>query len=209
MALYVLTTLAYMYMLSIDQMKNAPLVATEALSAVLGNKGAVIIALLVMISTAGAVNGNVLPCARINYAMAKDKVFFLWADKVDSRFKTPYGALWLQCFWACLFVMSGSFDMLSDMFVFVTWIFYGFAAYGIFILRKKIPHAERPFRLKAYPWSPLIFIFFALFYFVITIYNDINNYLSGKTEIIFSLLGLALLAAGVPFYWFFKKRKNQ
>ncbi len=97
--------------------------------------------------------------------------------------------------------------MLADLFVFVTWIFYGFAAYGIIILRRKMPLAERPYKLKGYPWIPIIFIFFALFYFILTIYNDAQNYLSGKTEIIFSALGLLLLASGVPFYWYFNRTR--
>jgi basic amino acid/polyamine antiporter, APA family len=207
--LYVLTTLSYIYILPVDEMKNSQLVATDALKIVSGNSGAAVIALLVVISTAGAVNGNVLPCARVNYAMAKDKVFFSWAGRVGAANKTPYGALWIQCIWACLFVISGSFDMLTDMFVFVTWIFYGFAAFGIFILRKKMPNAERPFKLKAYPWAPIVFVFFSVFYFVITLYNDINNYLSGKTQVIFSLLGLGLIVAGIPFYFYFKSRQNK
>jgi len=208
-ALYVLTTLAYMYMLPIDEMKNSSMVATDALGKVMGVAGASIIAVLVIISTAGSVNGNILSCARVNYAMAQDKVFFLWAAKVDEKYKTPVGALWIQCIWACLFVLTGSFDMLSDLFVFVTWIFYAFAAYGIFILRRKMPDRERPYKLKFYPWAPLIFILFALFYFVVTIYNDISNYLTGKTEIIFSMLGLLLLLTGIPFYWYFKYRSSK
>jgi basic amino acid/polyamine antiporter, APA family len=105
-----------------------------------------------------------------------------------------------------VFVITGSFDMLMDLFVFVTWIFYGFVGYGIFVLRKKMPDAPRPYKLKAYPWIPIVFIAFSLFYFVLTLYNDISNYLSGKTEIVYSLLGLALLVAGLPFYWWFRRR---
>jgi APA family basic amino acid/polyamine antiporter len=201
--LYVLTTQAYLYMLPIDEMKTSKMVATDALFKVMGVGGASVIALLIIISTASATNGNILPTSRVTYAMAKDKVFFAAAGKVHKRFHTPYISLWLQCIWACLFVLSGSFDMLADLFVFVTWIFYGFAAYGIIILRRKMPLAERPYKLKGYPWIPIIFIFFALFYFILTIYNDVQNYLSGKTEIIFSALGLLLLASGVPFYWYF------
>ncbi len=181
------------------------MVATDALFKVMGVGGASVIALLIIISTAGATNGNILPTSRVTYAMAKDKVFFAAAGKVHKRFHTPYISLWLQCIWACLFVLSGSFDMLADLFVFVTWIFYGFAAYGIIILRRKMPLAERPYKLKGYPWIPIIFIFFVLFYFILTIYNDVQNYLSGKTEIIFSALGLLLLASGVPFYSYFNR----
>lgn len=205
--LYVLTTQAYIYMMPLDEMKNSHLVATDALSKVMGGKGAAIIALLVIVSTFGAVNSNVLPCARLTYAMAKDKLFFSWAKKIDGTYHTPSVSIWLQCAWSCILVLSGSFDMLTDMFVFVTWIFYGFAAYGIIVLRKKMPGAERPYKLKGYPFIPIIFILFTVLYFVITIYNDIHSYITGQSKIIYSALGFLLLLSGVPFYFYFR-RKN-
>jgi APA family basic amino acid/polyamine antiporter len=208
--MYVLTSQAYLYVLPIDQMKNSPLVASDALAVVMGVVGGGLIALMVMISTLGAVNGNVMPCARVTFAMGEQKVFSAWVGKVQPRFRTPGNALWLQCIWACLFVFSGSFDMLTDMFVFITWIFYGFAAYGIFILRKKMPDAERPYKVWGYPVIPRIFIFFSAFYFAVTLYTDVNNYMSGKTEFINSIYGLALTAAGIPLFYFFRwKYKNK
>lgn len=206
--MYLLTTQAYLYVLPIDEMKKSTLVASDALSAVMGVAGGGLIAILVMISTLGATNGNILPCARITFAMAEEKNFFPSIGKVHPRFHTPGNALWLQGIWACLFVVSGSFDMLTDMFVFITWIFYGFAAYGIFILRKKMPHAERPYKVWAYPIVPIVFILFAAFYFVVTLYTDVTNYISGKTVFINSIFGLLLTIFGIPLYWYFKKRNN-
>lgn len=204
--LYILTTLAYLYLLPVDVMKTSKLVATDALLKVMGGGGASIIALMVIISATGAINGNILPCARITYAMAKDGLFFSWGATVDSRHHTPSAALWGQCFVSCLFIVSGSFDMLADLFVFVSWLFYGFAAFGIFILRKKMPGAERPFKLKGYPLIPIVFILFAGFYFVITVYNDIHNYMIGQSKMINAALGLLLLLTGVPFYWWFGQK---
>jgi basic amino acid/polyamine antiporter, APA family len=206
--MYVFTTQAYLYMLPIDDMKKSSLVASDALNAVMGAAGGGLIALLVMLSTAGATNGNILPCARITFAMSEEKNFFLWAGKVHTRFHTPGNALWLQCIWSCLFVLSGSFDMLSDMFVFITWIFYGFAAYGLFILRRKMPEAERVYKVWGYPSIPIIFILFTAFYFIVTLINDVNNYISGKTHFINSIFGLILTLIGVPLYWYFKKKNN-
>ena len=160
-----------------------------------------------MISTSGATNGNILPCARITFAMARDKQFFPWAGKVHPRFHTPGNALWLQALLAILFVISGSFDMLTDMFVFITWIFYGFAAYGIFILRRKMPDAHRPYKAWGYPVVPIIFLLFTAFYFVVTLYTDISNYIGGKTVFINSVFGLFLTVIGIPLYWYFKKTK--
>ena len=204
--LYILTTQAYLYILPIDKMAASALVATDALQPILGKKGVGFIALLVMVSAFGATNGNILACARVTFAMAKEGVFFKSIGRVQSKNQTPANALWLHCIWTCLFVLTGSFDMLTDLFVFITWIFYGFAAAGIFILRKKMPDAERPYKAWGYPVAPAIFILFSAFYFVLTLYADINNYVSGKTHFISSVFGLALTGMGVPFYFYFKKR---
>jgi len=98
--------------------------------------------------------------------------------------------------------------MLTDMFVFVTWLFYGFAAYGIIVLRKKMPNADRPYKLKAYPYIPIIFILFTIIYFFITIYNDIYSYMLGKSHLIYSALGLLLLSLGIPFDLYFRYTKK-
>ncbi|HEX6181243.1 MAG TPA: amino acid permease, partial [Chitinophagaceae bacterium] len=206
--MYVLTNQAYVYMLPVETMRYSKLVASDALNVAMGITGGGLIALLVMLSTLGATNGNILPCARIIYAMGEEKRFFPWVGKVHPRFHTPGNALWLQCAWSCLFVLTGSFDMLTDMFVFITWIFYGFAAYGIFILRRKMPNAERPYRTWGYPLVPMIFIAFASLYFVLTIFNDVQNYTSGKAPMINSVLGLLLTIAGVPFYFYLRKKGN-
>lgn len=206
--LYVATNEAYLFVLPIDEMKGSTLVAADAVRQGIGIIGGGFIAALVMISTAGAVNGNILPCARVIFALGKEKNFFEWCGRVHPRYHTPSNSLWLQCMWSCFFVLTGSFDMLTDMFVFITWIFYGFTAYGIFILRRKMPAAERPYTIWGYPVLPVIFIAFAILYFAMTLYNDVNNYIAGKTPIINSVLGLILTALGIPFYWYFKRRNR-
>ena len=208
MVLYVLTTQAFLYVMPVEVMKDSKMVATDALSIVMGAAGATIIALLVIISSTGAINGNILPVTRSTFAMAQDGLFFRSAGRVHPRFYTPHVALWLHCLVTCLFILTGSFDMLADLFVFMIWLFYGFAAYGIFILRKKMPDAPRPYRLKGYPVIPIIFLGFSLFYFSFTLYNDISNYLEGRTKIINATLGLSLTAAGIPFYFYFISRKK-
>jgi APA family basic amino acid/polyamine antiporter len=205
--MYVLTSQAYLYMMPIDKMKGSSLLASDALTKAIGSFGGAFIALLVMLSTLGSTNANVLPCARMTFAMSEEKNFFAWAGKVHPRFHTPGNALWLHCILSCLYVFSGSFDMLTDMFVFVTWMFYGFNGLGIILLRRKMPHAERSYRTWGYPLVPIIFMAFSLMYFVITIYNDVNNYASGKAPIINSLFGLLLTLTGVPLYWYLKRKR--
>jgi APA family basic amino acid/polyamine antiporter len=205
--LYVLTTEAYLYMLPVDVMKNSALVASDALYKVMGAAGGGFVAVLVLLSTAGGTNSNILPCARVVYAMSEEKNFFSFAGKVNPKYHTPSNALWFQAVWATILVLIGSFDMLMDMFVFITWIFYGFAAYGIIILRKKMPLAPRAFKLKGYPYLPIIFMMFSSLYVVITLYNDTSNYIAGKSHIINSVFGLLLTAIGVPLYWYFRKKE--
>ncbi len=207
MLLYILTTLAYLYVIPVDDMQHSSLVAGDAVKRAGSGAGGSFIALLVIISCAGAVNGNVMPCARLNFAMAEDGCFFKGADAVHPRYGTPANALWIQCLWSCVFVVSGSFDMLADLFVFVTWIFYGFAGYAIFIVRRRGLKQANGFRMWGYPVLPVLFILFAALYFGMTIYNDVLNYRAGKTPVINSLLGLLLVLTGVPFYLWFKRRK--
>ncbi|HVV54890.1 MAG TPA: APC family permease, partial [Mucilaginibacter sp.] len=205
--LYVLTTEAYLYMMPVDEMKKSPLVASDALYKIMGVGGGGLVAALVLLSTAGATNSNILPCARVVFAMSHEKNFFEFAGKVNKMYHTPSNALWFQAAWATILVLIGSFDMLMDMFVFITWIFYGFAAYGIFILRKRNPDAKPAYRLKGYPVLPVIFILFSTLYVVITLYNDISDYAAGRSHVIVSVLGLALACLGIPLYWYFNKRQ--
>ncbi len=207
--LYVLTNQAYLYMLPIDKAAASTLLATDAITPVLGAAGAGMIAAMVMISTFGAANGNILACARVTFSMGAAREFFPWTGKVSNRFKTPGNALWLHAVWTCGFIFTGSFDMLTDLFVFVTWIFYGFAAVGIFVLRRKMKDTPRPYTMPGYPWLPALFVLFAAFYFAVTIYNDINNYLTGKVTVINAVLGMVITLAGLPLYWYFKRRRQK
>jgi APA family basic amino acid/polyamine antiporter len=87
-------------------------------------------------------------------------------------------------------------------------MFYGFAGFGVFILRRKMPGAARAYRVWGYPVIPLIFVAFTLFYFVLTLYNDVSNYLNGKTALINSVFGLLLTLSGLPLYWYLKKKQK-
>jgi basic amino acid/polyamine antiporter, APA family len=203
---YALVTLAYEYIMPIDQLAKSAVVASDAAMIVMGATGGGIIAAMVIISTFGATNANVLATARVTFAMAQDKQFFAFAGKVHPRFQTPANALWLQAIWTCILVISGSFDMLTDMLIFVSWLFYGMSALGVFVLRRKMPDRERPYKVWGYPFVPAIFVGFTFVFLAATLANDIYLYASGQTMMINSLLGLLLTALGIPFYWYFKNR---
>lgn len=205
---YLLINQALLYVLPIDAIAGSKLVASDAMSTVLGTSGGAVIAAMVVISTFGCVNANLLAQARVTFAMAEEKKFFHWAGTANPKFKTPGNALILHLIWSLFLILSGSFEILGDMFIFVTWIFYACIAFGIFILRKRMPDAERPYKVWGYPIIPIIFILFAVYYIFTTLYSDIINYLDGKTTIINSVFGLALTAIGIPLYFYFTKKKK-
>ncbi len=204
---YILVNQAYLYVLPVEKVAASGLVASDAISVALGATSGAIVAAMVVICTFGAINGNIMSCARVTYAMSIDKLFVNWTGREHPRFRTPGNALLLHGIWASMLVISGSFDMLADMFTFISWIAYLMGAVGIFILRKKMPHAARPYKAWGYPLLAALFISFAAFYVISTIWNDVNNYNAGKAPVINSLLGLAITALGVPVYWYFRRRR--
>ncbi|HET9823863.1 MAG TPA: amino acid permease [Chitinophagaceae bacterium] len=206
--IYVLVSLAYMYALPIDEMAASPLVASDATTKVYGSAGGMILAVLIVISTFGATSLNLLANSRIIFAMAEAKSFFPWTGKIHPRFQTPGNSVVVLGVWSSIFVISGSFDVLADMFVFVSWIFYGLVVCAVFILRKMSPDIQRPYKVMGYPLVPVIFVSFTAFYLVTTVYNDITNYHLGKAPFINSVLGLVLTAIGIPLFFYFR-RKNK
>jgi APA family basic amino acid/polyamine antiporter len=204
---YVLVNQAYLYVLPVEKIAGSSLVASDAISVALGNTSGAVIAALIVICTLGAINGNVMASARVTYAMGKDKVFLPWAGKEHKKYQTPGNALWLHGAWISLLIISGSFDMLADMMVFMTWMAYGLGAVGVFMLRKKMPDAERPYKIWMHPIVTLLFIIFTAFFLSVTVYNDITNYLNHRQPVVNSLLGILITLGGIPFYFYYRKRK--
>lgn len=204
--IYGLVVLAYTYMLPIDDLAASSFVGSDAATKAFGVAGGGLIAALVMLSTFGTTNGNILATARVTFAMAQEKRFFSQVGQVHPRFHSPAHALAIHAVWTSLLVLSGSFDMLTDMLVFVSWLFYGLSAYGVFVLRKKMADVPRPYKVWGYPWVPGLFVTFTGFFLVATLYNDTANYLSGQSALINSLFGLLLTALGVPLYFYFRHR---
>jgi APA family basic amino acid/polyamine antiporter len=135
--IYALINLAYIYVLPVDQLAGSAFVASDAAKVAWGAIGGSVIALIVIVSTFGTTNANVLATARVTFAMGEENRWFRWAGKVQPKYQTPGNALWLNAAWTVLLILSGSFDMLTDMLIFVSWFFYGMSALGVLILRKK------------------------------------------------------------------------
>ena len=200
-ALYVLINVAYLYVLPIDEMKNSPLVAASAAEKLFGNIGASIIVISVIISAFGALNGSILSTARVQFAMAEKKQFFGILGKVHPKFKTPHISLLVQGVWSAVLVLSGSFDTISDYVIFAAWLFYMLGAYGVIVLRKKMPDKERPYKIWGYPYTPLLFVVFSFFFLLNSIYSDTEN----------AMMGVLLIVSGLPFYfyWKYSSKKNE
>ncbi|CAN5683223.1 amino acid permease [soil metagenome] len=207
MIIYMLITAAMMYILPLQDMAASQLVAADAAKIAFGAVGGGIIALLICISVFGASNACVLCAPRITFAMAEQKNFFRSAGRIHPKFKTPGNAFIIHFVWMLLMVISGSFNILADMYIFIVWVFNLMLIYGLFILRKKMPDAERPYKVWGYPWMPLLVLLFNAFYLIVILYNDISNYVTGKTHIMNSVFGLVLTATGIPLYWYFKRKE--
>jgi len=203
-AVYVVVNLAYLWVLPIDGMAASKLVASDVAQAVLGPMGGAFIAAAVMISTFGTSNGTILASARCHFALAQSGRFFRPVGNVHPLFRTPATSLAWQAGWTCVLVLTGTFDTLTDTLIFVSWVFYAAGALGVFVLRRKMPDAHRPYRVWGYPYVPALFVAVATLYVGVTLYNDVAAYVAGEIPFVTSVFGLALVAAGVPLYFCFR-----
>ena len=201
-ATYVLVTLAYLYVLPVDRMAASPLVASDAAAVVAGDTGAGVVAAMIAASTFGATQINLMANARVVYAMAAAGQFVPWAGKTHPKHGTPGNAVLLLGLWSSVLVLSGSFDILSDMFIFVGWVFYGLTVSGLFRIRGRLKKGDPSGRRWGYPWIPSIFLIFTFIYILTTLYNDVENYRTGRSPVVNSVLGLALTLLGIPLYRF-------
>ncbi len=209
-AIYLLMNVAYAYVLPIDQMAKSKLVAADVADKCFAGGGRWIAA-AVMISTFGTTNAIILATARVYFTMARMNVFPRALGRVHPRFHTPAASLVVQGIWSAFLLLSGTFDTLTDMLIFVSWVFYAAGAYGVFVLRRKAPDAPRPYKVPGYPFVPWTFIIFAALYLLLTVYNDIVGYqaavAAGKPALINSALGTGLVLIGAPIYLFYRTRK--
>ena len=173
-------------------------VAVAAANSMFGNMGTYVIAVMIMISTFGCNNGLILAGARVYYSMAKDELFFKNAGTLNKH-SVPAWALWAQCVVASLLCLSGKYGDLLNMISFVVVIFYVLTIYGIFILRKKRPDAERPYKAFGYPLLPAIYILMGLAFCILLII-----YKQGYTW-----PGLIIAALGIPIYYIVSPKKNK
>jgi APA family basic amino acid/polyamine antiporter len=190
--IYVSANIMYTAVLPLQEIASAEKdrVAVAASNVIFGNAGTIIIALMIMISTFGCNNGLILAGARVYYTMAKDGLFFKQAGTLN-KFAVPQWSLWVQCVIACLWSVSGKYGQLLDMISFVVVLFYMLTIAGIFILRKKQPNLERPYRAFGYPVLPIVYILMGLTFCILLIVF--------KPE--FTWPGLIIVLIGIPVYY--------
>jgi APA family basic amino acid/polyamine antiporter len=195
--LYVTTNLMYLNALPLNAIAfpEEDRLAVAAANQIFGDNGKFAIATLIMISTFGCNNGLVLAGARVYYTMAKDGLFFKKAG-VLNKAGVPQWALWAQCVVAAILCLSGRYGDLLDMISFVVVIFYVLTIAGIFILRKKMPDAERPYKAWGYPLLPILYILMGVAFCVLLIIY--------KPE--FTWPGLIIVLIGIPIYFFMHRK---
>lgn len=204
MLVYVSINFTYLFVLPVDQIVEAgkaqnTIAAVVVVKHFLGSGGGLFISILILLTTLGATNTTALMPPRLYYSMAREGMFFKSAAYIHPKFNTPSKAFTIQAVWASILVLSGSFDQLTDMLVFAAFIFYGATTLGVFILRRRMPDAPRPYKAWGYPVLPAIFILFCIALIAIT--------LIGKPREAF--LGLGLMLTGVPFYYYWKSKGTE
>lgn len=202
-AIYLLVNTAYLSLLPISKLEQihqtgTGIAAIEAVKIFWGRSGELFIAILILITTLVCSHVTIITSCRIYFAMAKESLFFKKAGAIN-KYASPANSLLYQGIWASVLVLSGTFDQLTDMIIFAVFVFYGSTALGVFILRKKMPNATRPYKVWGYPFVPALVILFSAGLFINTIITQSRD----------AAIGLVLMFTGVPmWYWFNRKKKN-
>ncbi len=199
---YMLVNFAYAYVMPLDEMKalaaaDNNIIGVEVMRKGFGNGAAQFVALLILLSTFGAMNCQLMPPSRMYFSMAHDGLFFKAAARCHPRHHTPSTALIMQGCWSSFLVLTGTFDQLTDMVIFASFIFYGASAYGVFVLRRTMKDAHRPYRVHGYPFVPAIFVLFCLALVVVTIIQQPRE----------AIIGLVLIFTGWPFYFYWSRKQ--
>ncbi len=196
--LYLTINAAYLYVLPFDRVRDSPRVAAEAMHVVLGPTGATVMAIVVFLSGIGGANAQLLNYPRITFSLAQDGLFFERLARVHPTRRTPATAIITFGAIASIFALAGTYQEILTYVGFVGQLFMLLTVAGVIVLRRREPDLPRPFRVPLYPLVPLLYIAILLWY--------LGNLLVAR--LIPSLVGIGILVAGLPFYWYWSKRKG-
>ncbi len=196
---YVLFNWGIFQVLPYEEAVTSQTPATLAAVHIFGPRGAALLTAGIIISVVGSMNGYLMTAARVPLTMSQQGQlpFSHTLGKLRGRSKTPCNALLLEGVIAALLVLSGSYDLLTNLLVFVLWIFFTMGVFGVFLLRKKYPNREGGYRVPLYPVTPLIGIVGAIYILVSTVFSDPLQ----------AILGIALTLVGLPVYFYLRKKR--
>jgi amino acid transporter len=189
-AIYLLTNLAYFYVLPAVDVSRSDRVAADMMRRVMGEPGAAAVSLAAMISIFAALNGSILSGSRVPYALAKDGLFFRPCAKVHPAYSTPSNSILLLSIWSSVLVLTGRYEELYTLVIFPSWILYAMATASVIVLRRTRPDLPRPYKTIGYPVVPVLFVLVAGALILSTLFKSPRE----------SVLGLGIIAAGIPFY---------
>ncbi|MCL9808128.1 APC family permease [Flavobacterium luminosum] len=196
--IYILANIMYLAVVPLEEIAFAPSdrVAVVASEQIFGSTGTIIIAIMIMISTFGCNNGLIMAGSRVYYTMAKDGLFFKKAANLNNA-SVPGWGLWIQCIWSSALCLTGKYGDLLDFVMIIVIIFYILTIYGIFILRKKMPNAERPYKAFAYPFLPALYILVASAICIMLLIDRTST----------CGWGVLIMLAGIPVYYLSKGKE--
>jgi APA family basic amino acid/polyamine antiporter len=195
--IYLLANAAYFYVLAPAEVAEGTRVAADMMQRVFGDWGAAAVSVAAMISIFAALNGSILSGSRVPYAMARDGYFFRSLATVHPERHTPSQSILALSAWAAVLVLSGRFEQLFTYVIFASWILYGMTTAAVVVLRRTRPDMVRPYLTIGYPVVPVLFVLVAFCLVISTLIDSPRE----------SVMGLTLIAAGLPFYYHWRRRK--
>lgn len=193
--LYLLANLAYLRVMTIPEIASTERVGADLATRTMGSIGGTFVSLTVLLSIISAVNGCVLTAARLPFAQARDRLFFARFGKVHPRFQTPGSAIVWGGIWTAALILTGSYDTLYSYSIVAAWIFYTLSVAAVFVLRRKQPHRQRPYRMWGYPYTMWLFV-------GVSVWFVVDAFLAQPWP---SFMAFVIIVSGVLAYWIWRK----
>jgi len=193
--LYVFANLAYLRVMTLPEIASTERVGADLATRTMGSMGGTFVSLTVLLSIIGAVNGCILTAARLPFAQARDRLFFARFGKIHPRFHTPASAIVWGGAWTAVLILTGSYETLYSYSIVAAWIFYTLSVAAVFVLRRKQPHRERPYRMWGYPYTLWLFV-------GVSVWFVMDAFLAQPWP---SFMAFVIIATGVLAYWIWRK----
>lgn len=194
--LYLLINVTYLTTMTFDEVKSSEHIASDVMATALGPAGTILTSFVIFCSAVGVLNAQLLNYPRIPFALAKDGLFFPQIAAVSEARRTPSNAILLVGIWSSVLVLAGSYTEILGFVAFVIHFFICLAVLAVIVMRIREPDLVRPYKVWGYPWTPIVFLLVSAGYLI--------NLIVTRPDSV--LIGVAIVAAGLPFYWYWKRR---